>query len=89
MTEYLLYILNFLNVVAFALYGADKHRAIKNRRRISEKTLILWGIIAPFGSFIAMKFFHHKTRKPKFEITVFLMCIVWFVAIGTALHTKI
>ena len=89
MTEYLFYIIVLCNIIAFALYGTDKLLAVKNRRRISEKTLLLWGVAAPFGSFLAMKFFHHKTRKLRFEVTVFVMCIVWFVAIGTALHAQI
>ena len=76
MTEILFYILIFINVIAFTLYGTDKHKAVKNRRRISEKTLLLWGVFAPFGSFAAMKLFRHKTRKLKFSLGLpVLLCL--------------
>ena len=37
---FLTYIL-FINLVTFVQFGIDKRKAIKNKRRIKEKTLLL------------------------------------------------
>ena len=79
---YAIYIYLFLiNLLIFICYGIDKHAAIHNRSRISERTLHL---MALFGgtplAFIAQRVFHHKTIKKKFQVTfwfiVFLQVIV-------------
>lgn len=60
-----------VNLAAFILYGADKSYAKKDSRRIPEKTLLFWAFIGgSIGAFLGMRIFHHKTRKPKFAITV-------------------
>ena len=52
-----------VNVVAFAVYGADKRRAKKAKRRVPEKTLFLLAIIGGgVGAFAGMRIFRHKTR---------------------------
>lgn len=63
-----------LNIVVLVLYGIDKYKAVAGKWRISEKTLILCGLVAPFGAVIGMQAFHHKTRKPLFKLNyVFLV----------------
>ena len=69
-----------VNIITFFIYGIDKRRAKKAKRRISEKTLLLWSVTAPFSAFAAMRVFHHKTQKPKFYITVPLLCILHLAA---------
>ena len=56
------------SLISFLAFGTDKFLAIKNRRRISEKTLLVTGILGGVGGVIAMGFFRHKTKKPKFYI---------------------
>ena len=52
-----------INPVTFAVYGADKRRAKKDRRRVSEKTLFLLAILGgSVGALLGMKVFRHKTR---------------------------
>ena len=59
----LLLYLAAVNLVTFAVYGADKRRAKKDRRRVSEKTLFLLAIIGgSVGALLGMKVFRHKTR---------------------------
>ena len=59
----LLLYLAAVNLVTFAVYGADKRRARKDKRRVSEKTLFLLAIIGgSVGALLGMKVFHHKTR---------------------------
>jgi len=52
-----------VNLIAFTVYGADKRRARKDRRRVPEKTLFLLAIIGgSVGAFAGMRLFRHKTR---------------------------
>lgn len=60
-----------VNVVTFALYGIDKHRAKKGRWRIPERTLLL--LLLPLlggsvGGILGMAAFHHKTRHWYFRV---------------------
>ncbi len=67
-----------ISVVAFILYGIDKHRAVKHQWRIPEKTLILTAWLGGgIGALLGMLVFHHKTRKRKFRILVPLSVAVW------------
>lgn len=60
-----------LNVVAFAIYGIDKHRAKKSLSRISEATLLGIAFMGgALGAWIAMYTFRHKTRHAKFVLLV-------------------
>ena len=61
-------VLGVLNVLVFIVFADDKNAARKNSWRISERTLILLGMIGPFGAFGAMKMFRHKTQKIKFYL---------------------
>ena len=60
-----------INILAFILYGVDKRKAHDHKWRLSEFSLIFIAVIggAP-GAFIGMRVFRHKTRKPKFYITI-------------------
>ena len=52
-----------VNVVTFALYGIDKHRAKKGRWRIPERTLLLLPLLGgSVGALLGMRVFHHKTK---------------------------
>lgn len=52
-----------VNLVTFAVYGADKRRAKRDKRRVPEKTLFLLAIIGgSVGALLGMRVFHHKTR---------------------------
>ena len=52
-----------VNLLAFTVYGADKRRARKDKRRVPEKTLFLLAIIGgSVGAWAGMYTFRHKTR---------------------------
>ena len=70
-----------LNFIVFVIYGFDKLKAIKNKWRIPEATLLLAAVLGPVGALLGMKVWHHKTRKPKFFITVPLILIIEIVII--------
>ena len=59
------------NLISFLMMGIDKRKAVKNRRRISEKTLLLSAFfMGAVGVGAGMLVFHHKTLKWKFRILV-------------------
>ncbi|MBO5743475.1 MAG: DUF1294 domain-containing protein [Clostridia bacterium] len=59
------------NIFVFALFGFDKYRAKKQKRRVSEKNLILASLFqGATGGIFAMVIFNHKTAKPKFRILI-------------------
>lgn len=65
-----------INLTAFIMYFFDKTRAIKRRWRIPEATLLFIAALGgSLGAFAAMKVFRHKTKHPKFYITVPLLVI--------------
>ncbi|MEM2981353.1 MAG: DUF1294 domain-containing protein [Thermoproteota archaeon] len=60
-----------VNIAGFILMGVDKASAIRGESRIPEKwffTISLAG--GPFGVFLGMLVFHHKTRKAYFGFIV-------------------
>lgn len=56
------------NVCTLVVFGYDKWRARRERRRVRERTL-LWciGIGGWLGAWLAMGWFRHKTQKGSFR----------------------
>lgn len=78
----LVYVL--LNLVSFFAYGWDKHKAEKGAWRTRESTLLVLGLLGPWGSIGGMRYFHHKTQKPKFRLNylfAFLHLVLFAVLI--------
>lgn len=74
---YLIY-LCIVNLIAFFIFGIDKLKAKRDSYRISEKTLItICAVGGALGGLLSMMIFHHKTRKPKFVITVPLLVLIY------------
>ena len=86
MIKFIVVLIFVANIICFLLYGTDKLKAKKNRWRISEKTLLLWGAAAPFGGILGMKIFRHKTQKAKFTIILAVSCILHILLYGTVLN---
>ncbi len=60
-----------INIISFILMKIDKVLAIKEKRRISEHTLITLSLFGGcLGTLLSMFIFRHKIRKPKFYILV-------------------
>lgn len=78
----LIYYLMFINIVTFFVYGIDKVKAKKNKRRISEATLLMLAVVGgTIGALLAMKVWHHKTMHKKFKYGLPLMLLVQIVLI--------
>lgn len=58
-----------VSCVSIALTLSDKKRAREHRRRISEKTLLLWGFAGgALPMLLTMKKIRHKTLHKKFMV---------------------
>ncbi len=72
-----------VNLIVFSLYGIDKYKAVHKKWRIPEATLIGASVFGGFGALAGMSFFRHKTKKPKFFITVPLILVL---ELGVAIY---
>lgn len=55
----------------------DKQFAIKQKKRIPENVLLFFAFIGgSIGTIMAMYVCHHKTRKKKFSVGIWLIIIV-------------
>ena len=73
----LLIYLIVINVTTLITYGVDKRKAIKDKWRIQEKTLLILAVIGgSVGAFAGMHLFHHTTNKWKFSIGVPLIFLL-------------
>ena len=77
MVKALLLALVALNGLTFLLYGLDKWKASRARRRIPELHL-LWPLATGgvVGGWLGMSFFRHKTRKRSFQVKAVLASLV-------------
>ena len=65
------YIFLVWNFVVMLVYGIDKLRAKRKKRRISESALLLLAFfLGGIGAIFGMVIFNHKTSKPKFRFFV-------------------
>ena len=69
-----------LNGVTLILFWSDKRKAVRNSYRIRESTLLIWGLIGPFGALAGMKAFRHKTQKMKFK-AIYLFLVLHLILI--------
>lgn len=64
--QVLLIILLVVNLFSLVFFGLDKLWAMRSGVRIPESRLLLLAFLGPFGAFLGMLLFRHKTRKPRF-----------------------
>lgn len=71
MTEILTGYILILSIITFFVYGIDKLKARKSRRRISESTLLWLAFMGgSFGAWGGMQVWRHKTQHNKFRYSV-------------------
>lgn len=84
---YALIYLAAVNVVTFFMYGIDKWKAKRARRRISEATLLGLAVIGgSIGAWIGIRVWHHKTLHKKFKYGVPLILILQIAALMAVLR---
>ena len=85
MMNIILYYLLAVNIATFLLYGIDKYKAKKGKRRISEATLLMMAAIGgSIGAWAGMRLWHHKTMHKKFKhgipvIMIMQVCLVVYL----------
>lgn len=73
-----------MNILGFALMGADKRRAVKGKWRIPEAALFAVAfLLGGIGSLVGMFAFRHKTKHAKFLVLMPLLAL-WSVAAAAA-----
>ena len=78
----LVWYLAAINFTTWVVYGLDKGRAKSGKWRIPERTLLLLALVGgSLGALAGMIMFRHKTRKPKFYISVPVMFVVHCVIV--------
>ncbi len=55
-----------VNAASFFLFRSDKLRAKRNEWRTSEGKLLLLSLFGPYGAYLAMHKYRHKTKHAKF-----------------------
>jgi uncharacterized membrane protein YsdA (DUF1294 family) len=72
-----LYYLVTINAITFLTYGIDKLKAMKNKWRIPEATLLLLAFTGgSLGAFLGMVVWHHKTMHKKFKYGIPLIIVL-------------
>jgi uncharacterized membrane protein YsdA (DUF1294 family) len=75
-----------MNLASIALYGYDKHAAVKNRLRVPEIVLHLVALLGGSpAALLGQKLFRHKTVKTSFRISFWLIVVVQIAVIAAAL----
>lgn len=84
---YALIYLAAVNAVTFFMYGIDKWKAKRARRRISEATLLGLAVIGgSIGAWIGIRVWHHKTLHKKFQYGVPLILLLQIAALTAVLR---
>jgi len=75
-----------INAISYLMFYLDKKAAIANRRRISEKTLLLIALLggSPLA-IVAMNHLRHKTVKQPFKNILICIIVLQGVLIISAL----
>ncbi len=78
-----------INVITFLAMGFDKYKAKRGHWRTKEKTLLtLVALGGGIGGIAGMRYFRHKTQKPRFYIGFPLILITEIVIVIALLITK-
>ena len=73
----MLYVIFFINIITFFVYGLDKLKAVNHWWRIPEAVLLGLAMAGgSVGAYFGMQVFRHKTLKPLFRFGVPVIMLV-------------
>ncbi|MFA6255790.1 MAG: DUF1294 domain-containing protein [Candidatus Absconditabacterales bacterium] len=79
-TSVIIRYLLLINLITFIIRGIDKYKATAEKRRVSEKNLLICTALGGrIGAILGMQAFRHKTIKGKFLTRFRLIAGVWIV----------
>lgn len=88
--DILFYLFLILNVISFFLTGQDKQLAIRQKRRISERTLLTFVFFGgTLGSGLGMLIFRHKTAKRSYLWKFWIIFFIQIILIYLSYHFEI
>jgi uncharacterized membrane protein YsdA (DUF1294 family) len=77
-----------MSLITFYLFGIDKKRAIRKRRRISETQLLVFSFLGGIiGAITGMFVFRHKLSKPAFMSKFYGVLVVHVMVIVFMIYT--
>lgn len=66
-----------MSIIGYVSMAQDKQKAVKQKRRIPEKTLLTIALLGGcFGSFLGMRLRRHKTKHATFFIGLPILMLV-------------
>ena len=78
-----------LSALTLVSYGLDKLLALKEQRRISEKTLHILALMGGWpGAYIGQQIFRHKISKKNFRRRLFLTAFINVMMLSSFLVLK-
>ena len=79
-----------VNLITFFIYGMDKWKAKRSRRRISEATLLGLAIAGgSIGAWLGMRVFYHKTLHKKFRYGIPTIIMIQLASLGYIVYKGI
>ncbi|HRE43581.1 MAG TPA: DUF1294 domain-containing protein [Terricaulis sp.] len=83
-------ILIAINITAFVLFGIDKERALRERRRLPEAYLLWLALLGgAAGAIAGQQIFRHKTRKQPFRTLLIGAAVVNLVVAALVLSPEV
>jgi uncharacterized membrane protein YsdA (DUF1294 family) len=80
-TLFLIYLI-IINLLSGIVFATDKQAAIKNRRRIPERTLHILELAGGvFAVFLLMYGIHHKNWKFSYWVWTWIVMMGWIIGI--------
>lgn len=90
MIKYFIFYFIIINIISFILMFLDKRRAIKNKWRISENTLMIVSILGgSIGGILGMYTFRHKTKHLKFKVGIPIILIIQLLILSYVFNTYV
>ena len=76
-----------VNLVTFAMYAWDKRAAVRNRRRVPERSLLTAALLGGSpAAFVAGRLMRHKTVKRSFRLRFALVVVIQLALLGLAVY---
>ena len=64
------------SLIALFLFWLDKKKSIKDKPRVSEKTLLLWSVVGSLGALWGIYKLRHKSKHFYFSLVALESCVL-------------
>jgi uncharacterized membrane protein YsdA (DUF1294 family) len=78
-----------LSLITLIAYWVDKRKATHDQWRIKESTLHLLELLGGWpGALLAQRWFHHKSRKQKYQLVFWSIVALHLIAWGSLIYYR-